>query len=168
MYCVSLINYYVNGSLSNFQISLLHFFKIFREINFCPNSSFIHGVNWFHKIFYYKWVRVNFSFFHTVSHLLFCLKKMCLLSPSSLRPFCKSLRDRRRKNANRRKLLSISRKLEFHEWILENLCNCTIQNFTVWHFMDISVTQILHEISFGENRSSKTLIYCNFRCSEFC
>ena len=48
--CVSLINYYVNGSLSNFQISLLHFFKIFREINFCPNSSCIHVVNWFHKI----------------------------------------------------------------------------------------------------------------------
>ena len=36
----------------------------------------------------------------------------------------------------------------------------------MWKFQDLSVIQILREINFGESKSSKIAVSCNFRGSE--
>ena len=38
---------------------------------------------------------------------------------------------------------------------------------TVCKFQDFSVAQILREIKFGEDKSCKTAIFCQFRGTEF-
>jgi len=37
----------------------------------------------------------------------------------------------------------------------------------MWRFQIFSVSKILREINFGELKSSKTAIFCNFKGSEF-
>ena len=39
---------------------------------------------------------------------------------------------------------------------------------TMRKFQDFSVIRILREINFEESRSSETVIFCDFRGSEFC
>ena len=40
--------------------------------------------------------------------------------------------------------------------------------YTVWKFHDFSITQILHEINFGDSRSAKTAVFGFFRVCQFC
>ena len=60
-----------------------------------------------------------------------------------------------------------NRNLRGQRCINQNNCKQQSDQITVWKIHDISITQILREIKFGDSRSSKSAIYTHLEALNF-